>query len=118
MVDNYTAAHIPLDTMWGDIDYMEHQRDFTFDPVNFPLPDVQARPRLACPLLDRGLQQLFTSFCPSSSFQSRSSEAHEGHKTDQASISIRLMWMLHDSFYARYRRMQASLIERHAWSAV
>ncbi|EIE26263.1 hypothetical protein COCSUDRAFT_64412 [Coccomyxa subellipsoidea C-169] len=43
VVDNYTAADIPLDTMWGDIDYMEHQRDFTFDPVNFPLPAVQAR---------------------------------------------------------------------------
>lgn len=47
MVDNYTKANIPLDVMWGDIDYMERWRDFTFDPVNFPLPALQVRPR-AC----------------------------------------------------------------------
>ena len=43
MVDNYTKANIPLDVMWGDIDYMERWRDFTFDPVNFPLPALQVR---------------------------------------------------------------------------
>ena len=47
VVDNYTKANIPLDVMWGDIDYMERWRDFTFDPVNFPLPALQVRPR-AC----------------------------------------------------------------------
>ena len=43
VVDNYTKANIPLDVMWGDIDYMERWRDFTFDPVNFPLTALQVR---------------------------------------------------------------------------
>ena len=45
VVDNYTKANIPLDVMWGDIDYMERWRDFTFDPVNFPLAALQVRHR-------------------------------------------------------------------------
>eukprot|EP01038_Epipyxis_sp_PR26KG_P009449 gene9449-12733_t len=42
VVANYSAAGIPLDTQWMDIDYMQNYRDFTFDSVNFPQEQVSA----------------------------------------------------------------------------
>jgi alpha-glucosidase (family GH31 glycosyl hydrolase) len=40
VVSNYSAANIPLDTQWMDIDYMQNYRDFTLDAVNFPQAEV------------------------------------------------------------------------------
>ncbi|KDQ59876.1 glycoside hydrolase family 31 protein [Jaapia argillacea MUCL 33604] len=37
VITNYSAADIPLETMWTDIDYMNQRRIFTTDPNYFPL---------------------------------------------------------------------------------
>ncbi|EPS98338.1 hypothetical protein FOMPIDRAFT_133460 [Fomitopsis schrenkii] len=37
VIVNYSDAHIPLETMWTDIDYMYNRRIFTADPDYFPI---------------------------------------------------------------------------------
>ncbi|OTB06995.1 glycoside hydrolase family 31 protein [Hypoxylon sp. CI-4A] len=37
VVGNYSAANIPLETLWADIDYMDLRQVFTTDPERFPL---------------------------------------------------------------------------------
>lgn len=42
VVANYSAAGLPLETQWLDIDYMDGYRDFTYSPAAFPLSEVAA----------------------------------------------------------------------------
>ncbi|KAK4187445.1 putative alpha/beta-glucosidase agdC [Podospora australis] len=42
VIANYSAVDVPLETMWGDIDYMQDHRDFSLDPSRYPLDKVRA----------------------------------------------------------------------------
>ncbi|KAF4449003.1 glycoside hydrolase family 31 protein [Fusarium austroafricanum] len=41
VVGNYSTAGIPLEVLWGDIDYMDHRKVFTTDAERFPIPKMR-----------------------------------------------------------------------------
>jgi alpha-glucosidase (family GH31 glycosyl hydrolase) len=62
VVANYSAANIPLETQWMDIDYMDNYLDFTLDPVLFSqadmdvfLTNLHANNQKFVPIIDPGI---------------------------------------------------------------
>ena len=63
VVEEMFDAKIPYDAQYGDIDYMDRKRDFTYDPVNFAnlpefIQDLHDRGMHYITILDPGLIQL------------------------------------------------------------
>ena len=62
ITDSYNQYHIPLDTMWTDIDYMYLYWDFTLDYPRFPriaaeeyIASLHAEGKHFVPIIDAGI---------------------------------------------------------------
>lgn len=69
VVTNYSAANIPLETQWLDIDYMDQYLDFTLDPVNFSQDDMnvlvrylKAHNQSFVPIIDPAISMMNPSY--------------------------------------------------------
>ncbi|KAJ3284278.1 hypothetical protein HK104_010022 [Borealophlyctis nickersoniae] len=67
--DRYREADIPLETVWGDIDFMDKYRAFTVDPDRYPAADYQdfisslhASHQHYIPILDPGMSTNSTPY--------------------------------------------------------
>lgn len=63
VVEKYREHNLPLETMWLDIDYMNHYENFTIDPVAFPAGKVEkfiqklhANGQKIIPIVDPGIK--------------------------------------------------------------
>jgi alpha-glucosidase (family GH31 glycosyl hydrolase) len=60
MVKGYSDNHIPLDTAWSDIDYLDNYRDFTYDKKKFEklpafIDDLHKKNMHYVPIIDAGV---------------------------------------------------------------
>lgn len=67
VVANYSRANIPLEVLWGDIDYMDHRQIFTVDPERYPMHKMRelvnvlhGRGQKYVMMLDPGVRRLDT----------------------------------------------------------
>ena len=61
VVERYRALHIPLDMLYLDIDYMDHYKDFTVNPEEFPdfpgfVSDMAEQGVHLVPIIDAGVK--------------------------------------------------------------
>lgn len=61
VVREHRQAHVPLDMVYMDIDYMDHFKDFTVDPVNFPdfpafVKEMKEQHIQLVPIIDAGVK--------------------------------------------------------------
>ena len=67
-----------METIWVDIDYMEHEKDFTFDPVKFPQESMVALSKK----MHANTQRMITMVDPALSTNDSYAPYERGHEMD------------------------------------
>ncbi|KAJ2718687.1 hypothetical protein GGI07_005641 [Coemansia sp. Benny D115] len=78
VIANYSHAKIPLEVAWTDIDYMDHYRDFTFDPKDFPLSEMKKQ----LETLHQNNQRMVLIIDPAIVYNASDAVYARGHKQD------------------------------------